>query len=215
VRLVVEETEASEIELGARGTRFRLQALGDERIVETPLVGVHQAANFAFALTLLDAAGGPFAVSLAEAAESVRHVRLPGRFQREGKWIFDVAHNADGARTVAASLRAVAHDSPVAVLLCVLGDKDWRAMMDALAPVTDLFVLTNAPTAPGSRAWSLDAATEHAGARSYAAAAEPDFDRALARAESEGATVVVTGSFHTVGDAMARLEMGLASAPVL
>jgi dihydrofolate synthase/folylpolyglutamate synthase len=35
----------------------------------------------------------------------------------------------------------------------------------------------------------------------------PDFDDALARADREGATVLVTGSFHTVGDAMARLQV--------
>jgi dihydrofolate synthase / folylpolyglutamate synthase len=35
---------------------------------------------------------------------------------------------------------------------------------------------------------------------------EPDFDRALSYAATAGATVLVTGSFHTVGDAMARLQ---------
>jgi dihydrofolate synthase / folylpolyglutamate synthase len=35
---------------------------------------------------------------------------------------------------------------------------------------------------------------------------EPDFDRALTAAASLGGTVLVTGSFHTVGDAMVRLQ---------
>ena len=34
---------------------------------------------------------------------------------------------------------------------------------------------------------------------------EPDFDRALAGIQDGARTVLVTGSFHTVGDAMARL----------
>ena len=131
VRIAAEEMQVSELEVAARGTRFRLAALGDERIIETPLVGRHQASNFAFTLALLDAAGDPFRVSLAEAAESVGSVRLPGRFQRVGRWIFDVAHNADGIRTLAGSIEAVAIEHPLVVLLCVLGDKDWRAMMDA------------------------------------------------------------------------------------
>jgi dihydrofolate synthase/folylpolyglutamate synthase len=33
-----------------------------------------------------------------------------------------------------------------------------------------------------------------------------DFDEALTRASTLGATTLVTGSFHTVGDAMARLQ---------
>jgi dihydrofolate synthase / folylpolyglutamate synthase len=207
VRVVVEESEATEFSLTSRGTRFRLRALGDERIVETPLIGRHQGDNFAFTLALLDAAGGPFAVPLAEAVESVRAVRLPGRFQRVGSWIFDVAHNPDGARTLAASLSAMAEAQPVVVLLCVLADKDWRAMIDALAPIAARFVLTDAPTAPASRAWPLQEAAAYAAARGYSVAAESDFERALTLAETDGASVLVTGSFHTVGDAMARLQV--------
>ncbi|MCY7380723.1 MAG: hypothetical protein LH467_15450, partial [Gemmatimonadaceae bacterium] len=93
VRIVVEESEPTEIAVTVLGTEFRLRALGDDRIVGTPLVGRHQVDNFAFALTLLDAAGGRFRVPLADAVALVRAVRLPGRFQRVGRWIFDVAHN--------------------------------------------------------------------------------------------------------------------------
>ncbi|MFL5606466.1 MAG: bifunctional folylpolyglutamate synthase/dihydrofolate synthase [Gemmatimonadaceae bacterium] len=207
VRLVVEESEATLFSLSSGGTRFRIRALGDERTVETPLIGRHQADNFAFTLALLDAAGGPFAVPLIEAAVSVRSVRLPGRFQRVGNWIFDVAHNPDGARTLAESLRELADEQPVVVLLCVLADKDWRAMIDSLAPIAARFVLTNAPSAPASRAWSLAEAAAYAVTRGYTVKAEPDFGHALMFAETDGATVLVTGSFHTVGDAMARLQV--------
>jgi dihydrofolate synthase / folylpolyglutamate synthase len=207
VRVVPEEMQVSDVELLARGTRFRLRALGDERVIETPLVGRHQSANFAFTLALLDAAGDPFRVSLAEAAVSVASVRLPGRFQRVGRWIFDVAHNADGVRTLAASLAEVASERPIVALLCVLGDKDWRGMMDAIAPTIDHFILTDAPTAPPSRAWPLTDALAYAREKGYRADAITDFDAALHRADAEGATVLVTGSFHTVGDAMARLQV--------
>ncbi len=207
VRVTAEEMQIAEIDLSPRGTRFRLAALGDECVVETPLVGRHQAANFAFTLALLDAAGDPFRVSLRDAARAVSAVRLPGRFHRVGHRIFDVAHNADGARTLAASLASVAHESPVVVLLCVLDDKDWRAMMDALAPLADRFVLTDAPTAPASRAWSLPTALAYAQSRGYRAVALSNFDEAIRSADEEGATVLVTGSFHTVGDAMARLQV--------
>lgn len=207
VRIVVEESEASELALGPTGTRFRLHALGEDRMVQTPLVGKHQAANFAFALTLLDAAGAPFRVPLAEAAESARHIHLPGRFQQAGRWIFDVAHNPDGVNTLAASLRLVAHERPVVALLCVLGDKDWRAMMDELAPAVDRFILTNAPTAPASRAWSLGEVVDYATQRGYSVQGVPVFDDAIVLAERDAGTILVTGSFHTVGDAMARLQV--------
>ncbi|MCY7379824.1 MAG: hypothetical protein LH467_10880, partial [Gemmatimonadaceae bacterium] len=160
-----------------------------------------------FALTLLDAAGGRFRVPLADAVALVRAVRLPGRFQRVGRWIFDVAHNVDGARTVAASIEAVVRDAPVVAVLCVLGDKDWRAMLDALAPVVSRFLLTNAPTVPASRSWPLEEVLAYATSRGYPASAVPDFSEAIRQGSDAGSTTLVTGSFHTVGDAMARLQV--------
>ena len=80
-------------------------------------------------------------------------------------------------------------------------------MIDALSPVVDQFILTDAPTAPKSRAWSLTEALGYATKHGYRAVAVSDFGEALRRAESEGASVLVTGSFHTVGDAMARLQV--------
>jgi dihydrofolate synthase/folylpolyglutamate synthase len=207
VRIVAEETDIARLEVTPLGTRFMLRALGEEQEIVTPLVGRHQAANFSFTLTLLDAAGVPFAESLSDAQQAVSSVRLPGRFQRDGKIIFDVAHNADGARTLAASLAAVDAAHPITALLCVLGDKDWRGMIDVLAPQVDAFVLTEAPTAPKSRAWSLDEVLQFARQKGYRAEAEPDFGSALDRALAREGTTLVTGSFHTVGDAMARLAV--------
>ena len=80
-------------------------------------------------------------------------------------------------------------------------------MLTVLRPVVQQFVLTAAPTAPASRAWSLDDVLRFANSEDIPAIAEPDFDEALALAPSLGATVLVTGSFHTVGDAMSRLQV--------
>jgi dihydrofolate synthase / folylpolyglutamate synthase len=68
-------------------------------------------------------------------------------------------------------------------------------------------VLTSAPTAPASRAWNVKEAFDYARSRGWEAVLEPDFDRAISSASSLAATVLVTGSFHTVGDAMARLQV--------
>jgi dihydrofolate synthase/folylpolyglutamate synthase len=207
VRVVAEESTISDVVVGEDGTAFTLTGPGGERRLRMPLVGEHQAANAALALTMLDAAGTPFAPAIDRGAAALATVRLPGRFQRRGRFIFDVAHNADGAAVLARTLRAVSPPRPVAALLSVLGDKDWRLMMVELASVVDCFVLTRAPTAPASRAWNTGEALAFAAERGWAAVAEEDFGGALARAEALGATVLVTGSFHTAGDAMARLQI--------
>ena len=208
IRVVSEETRIEDVEVGAAGTAFTLHALGASVRVRTPLVGRHQATNFAFTLLLLDAAGVPVATSPDDAASAAESIWLPGRFQRVGRWIFDVAHNADGARTLAATLATLPeHDGDVTVLLCVLADKDWREMMAALVPVAARFILTDSPTAPASRRWALDEVATFATSLGVEIIVEPDFDAALMRARSFAGTTLVTGSFHTVGDAMARLQV--------
>jgi dihydrofolate synthase/folylpolyglutamate synthase len=80
-------------------------------------------------------------------------------------------------------------------------------MLEALRPIAARFILTDAPTAPASRRWSLADALDYARSSTLHAVAQPDFDAALTLAESERGITLVTGSFHTVGDAMARLQV--------
>ena len=207
VREVRGETIIGDVSVDTGGTAFTLDALGARTRVRTPLAGRHQAANFAFTVCLLDAAGPPFATPLEDAADAAAAIRLPGRLQQVGRWIFDVAHNADGARTLATTVSSVTDGQPVTVLLCVLGDKDWRAMLEALRPIARRFILTEAPTAPASRRWSLRDAADAASLLGVEVHTVPEFDAALARASSYAERMLVTGSFHTVGDAMARLQV--------
>jgi dihydrofolate synthase/folylpolyglutamate synthase len=204
--LVSDHVKVDDIVVTAAGTSVTLEMPGDRHRLHTPLAGRHQADNLAFTLALLKAAGPMYRFSLKQAAPLLSGVTLPGRFQRTDKYIFDVAHNADGARVLAETLAAVKPARPVTALFCALKDKEWRDMLGALRPVVDSFVLTNAPTAPESRAWALGEAGDHL--RQLGAKVETcaSFDDALRQSES-AATVVVTGSFHTVGDAMARLRV--------
>jgi dihydrofolate synthase/folylpolyglutamate synthase len=155
---------------------------------------------------LLDAAGPPYATTLDEAVRSLPGVRVAGRFQREGRFIFDVAHNSEGSAVLASTLAAVRPAAPVVALFSVLADKDWRSMMRNLAPSISHFVLTAAPSAPPNRVWDVNEAGRFAASEAISAVVIPDFDDALAHASRLGQTTVVTGSFHTVGDAMARLQ---------
>ena len=187
------------------GTSFVLD--GERRVALcTPLIGAHQAGNVVTTLVALDEAGlAPWPQSTTTV--TIPPVALPGRFHRVGRWIFDVAHNPSGAEVLAETILAVSPPRPLTALLGILGDKDWRAMMRALARVVDEVVLTRPPTAPESRVWDVDEALAFARTLSWSAVAERDFDIALKRVEHIGATTLITGSFHTVGDAMARLQV--------
>jgi dihydrofolate synthase/folylpolyglutamate synthase len=197
--------EIANVRVGTTGTEFVLRDAQRSVVVTTPLLGKHQADNTVTALALLDASG--LAPWPASSAIRIPDVLLPGRFQRVGRYVFDVAHNPSGASVLAETLRQVELERPIAAVLGVLGDKDWRGIMSALSPVVDQVVLTQPPSAPATRAWSLDEALEFARTLSWNARSEPSFDAALARADERGATVLIVGSFHTVGDAMARLQV--------
>ncbi|HXN76333.1 MAG TPA: hypothetical protein VN876_06840, partial [Gemmatimonadaceae bacterium] len=143
----------------------------------------------------------------AEISTALSRVFLPGRFQRSGQFIFDVAHNPAGARTVAETIRALAPPSPRTALVAVLADKDWRGIIRELAPAVDRFLFTNAPSAPAERRWDPAEAQSFAKAQGLESDLVPDMDRALARGENQSGTLLITGSFHTVGDAMSRLQV--------
>jgi dihydrofolate synthase/folylpolyglutamate synthase len=207
VDIVHDVVRIGDVSVDGDGTAFTMLRASGLISGRTALIGRHQADNAAVALRALEMLPPPFTTSLVQSMPSLPHVTLPGRFHVSGKFIFDVAHNRDGAAVCAAALTAVSPARPRVAVLSVLGDKDWRGMMDALAPEVDRFVLTLAPTSPQNRKWNPDDAMSFARQRGWDAAVERDFDAAIRRADAEGRTVLVTGSFHTVGDAMARLHV--------
>ena len=211
VRVVPDEVTLSRVVVDGDGTSCDVEWNGARATLRTPLAGEHQAANLAFSLVMLDAAGPPFATDLGEAARYLHHIHIAGRFQRAGPFIFDVAHNPAGVSVLAQTLAAVSPPKPITVVLCVLRDKDWREMIRILSSVATHFVVTMAPTAPTSRAWNLSEAADFCRSLGLEVDAIDDFDTALEHARSHAATVLVTGSFHTVGDAMSRLQVSALS----
>jgi dihydrofolate synthase/folylpolyglutamate synthase len=205
IRALVREERLTDIGVTGAGTSFTIARGGTQRRFHTPLVGAHQATNASLALAMLDAGGAPYARVLDQAELLLQRVRLPGRFEQSGNYIFDVAHNPAGTAVLAETLEIVRPPRPVHALISVLADKDWRVMLAALAPHVDEFTLTTAPSAPAGRTWPLEIAARFAATLGKPVRCEPDFDRALALA-SESRTTLIAGSFHTVGDAMARLQ---------
>jgi dihydrofolate synthase / folylpolyglutamate synthase len=195
------------VQVDGAGTHFTRRTGQGATRLSTPLTGAVQAGNASTALAMLDAAGGRWAAVAGQASELLRGVRLAGRFQRVPPWVFDVAHNPDGIRVLLDTVRLAELPGPLAAVVSVLADKDWRAMLDALGPAVSHLVLTTAPTAPASRAWDIVEVAGYARDRGWSHSVEVDFDAALASGRRLGATVLVTGSFHTVGDAMDRLQV--------
>jgi dihydrofolate synthase/folylpolyglutamate synthase len=175
------------------------------------LAGPHQRRNAGVAHGVLMALPPRWRPNAEAIARGFASAWIPGRLDWRGKWLFDVAHNPDGIRSLIAALDALRPPRPLHGLVSILGDKEWPEMLVLLDRVIDRGILTVAPTAASRgwdaawlRRWLSDASRPPARA-SWSLV--PDFRSALQEAQRGAATILVTGSFHTVGDVMAELSL--------
>lgn len=197
----------------APGTRADLRVVPAEARWSGPLglMGPHQRRNAAVALAILNALPAGYQVSEEAIARAFASVRVPGRLDRRGQWLFDVAHNPDGMRSLVRSIGQLNLPRPVHALVSILGDKEWSEMLVTLDQAVDRGVLTIAPSADTRRwdlawleKWLCDPERPPATASWHL---EPDFLKALREVQEGAGTVLVTGSFHTVGDVMEVLGL--------
>jgi dihydrofolate synthase/folylpolyglutamate synthase len=169
------------------------------------LDGEHQKDNARIAALL----GARIGASNEAIADGIATARWPGRLEGIGRFLLDAAHNPDGAAALGEHLRACAPPpDEVALVFGALADKDWRSMLDRLAP----FAATRCYVGPRTSA--------RGAADPSAMIARHPGDVAASTAEALGrfasarapALVVVAGSIVLVGEARAFL-LGLASDP--
>jgi dihydrofolate synthase/folylpolyglutamate synthase len=175
------------------------------------LAGPHQRRNAAVAQGVLAALPGPYRPTQEQMEQAFGVVRVPGRLDRRGQWLFDVAHNPDGMRALVAALMVMRPARPVHALVSILGDKDWPEMLVQLDQIIDRGFLTIAPTA-AARGWDIEWLRRWLRDPSRPPArAEwtliPAFHEAITRVQEGAGTILVTGSFHTVGDVLTALGM--------
>ncbi|HEX8696147.1 MAG TPA: folylpolyglutamate synthase/dihydrofolate synthase family protein [Longimicrobium sp.] len=210
--LLDEAAAVGDVATSLQGTRFRLGSRRwGERPVRTPLVGLHQARNAALAAELLGLLPEDLRPGWDDVARGFAAVRWPGRLQvehvRGATWIFDVAHNPAGVASLAESLDALRLPRPVVLVTAILGDKAWGEMLPPLLARADAAILTLAPSSPPSRRWDPERAAQSLRGVRVPVRVIPGLADALGRAETLApyGTVLVTGSVHTVGDALAEL----------
>jgi dihydrofolate synthase/folylpolyglutamate synthase len=179
--------------------------------LRTPLVGAYQAWNTGVAIRALEVLPPEHRPGRDAVVGGVAGVHWPGRLQWEWiedqSWIFDVAHNPSGVAALVGALSALPVPRPIVAVVGIMGDKDWGGILGGLLEIVDHLILTEPPSAPANRRWDPDRAKESLPGGD--AQVVRDFVEALetARAMARGGTVLVTGSFHTVGDALLELNI--------
>jgi dihydrofolate synthase / folylpolyglutamate synthase len=195
------------------------QAVADIRILPPEyewcgplsLAGPHQRRNAAVAQGILCALPAPYRPAPEQIERAFGDARVPGRLDRRGRWLFDVAHNPDGMRSLVTSITMMRPARPLHALVSILGDKEWPEMLVQLDQVIEKGILTIAPTA-AARGWDIEWLRRWLRDPNRPPAHAdwtliPDFNEAIARVQEGAGTMLVTGSFHTVGDVMTALGM--------
>ncbi len=177
--------------------------------IRPALVGAHQRRNAALAVALCEHLPAPFTPDRNAVARGVAAARLPGRFDKRGLHLFDVAHNPHAMEALVRALADRPVPTPLHGVIAIMSDKPWAHMLTPLVPRLDRLWLTVAPGTPPDRVWDLaelaswsEGTTLRGGSRPVV---EPEFERALGDASAGAGTVLVTGSCYTVGAALAAL----------
>ena len=168
-----------------------------------PLLGVHQPSNALAAV----AAARVLGAGAAAVRVGLARTRWPGRLQiirRDPYVVLDGAHNPDGARALASSLRALFGGARITFVLGVYADKDARGILDALLPLAARVVFTRAANERAADPAGL-AALVPTGTTTTVTASVAE---ALSVAAPGSATpiVCVTGSLAVVGEALVALS---------
>ncbi|HUQ50362.1 MAG TPA: folylpolyglutamate synthase/dihydrofolate synthase family protein [Terriglobales bacterium] len=193
--------------------RYFLEVMGEELLIETPLIGRHQLRNVALAIAAaeqLNECG--FTITAKHVANGVRDTHWPGRFQllqatvARPDVVLDVAHNPAGAWALRSALSEHFDGRPVTFVFGAMKDKAIGEMAEILFPLAEHVVVTHAHTERAAEPQEIMEVAARTGADLHA---EQDVRSAMERAivlSPKNGVIVVTGSIYVVGEALAMLQ---------
>jgi len=196
-------------------SRYPLQVMGKQILVESPLVGRHQLRNVALAIAAAEELGkkGLRGITAGSVERGIRETLWPGRFQvvpAHDRWpeiVLDVAHNPAGAWALRSVLSERYDGRPLIFAFGAMRDKAISEMTEILFPLA-VRVIATRPSNPRS---ATPEEIREAGARTGAEIETiTEVRQALERARSAasaGGVVVITGSIYLVGEAMQVLGL--------
>jgi dihydrofolate synthase/folylpolyglutamate synthase len=200
--------------------RYFLEVMGEEVLIESPLIGRHQVRNIALAIAAaveLNDCG--FSIGPQQIAEGVRQTRWPGRFQlipgtsARPDIYLDVAHNPAGVWALRSTISEQLGERPLTIIFGAMRDKAIAEMADILFPLADRVILTQAQNAPrAAKPDELRQTIRGGEGLESEATVQAAIERAVAETPHNGA-IVISGSIYLVGEALSLLQNSSANAP--
>jgi dihydrofolate synthase/folylpolyglutamate synthase len=170
----------------------------------TNLLGSYQKQNAALALTAIRAA--MIDIDDLAIAHGLSSVDWPGRFQRwDERTIIDGAHNPAAARILVETWRETFGAQRATLILAILSDKDLHGICEELVPIADSVLLpqirSERAADPNQLAQILSMITPSLPYSITGSVAE-----ALEIAHTKANPILLTGSLHFAGEALAHLR---------
>jgi dihydrofolate synthase/folylpolyglutamate synthase len=190
-----EPEAAAVLEMGAHEVGAPLEFVREPFPGDVGLAGGHQKENAALAVAALRAAG----ISISDAAlrQGLATVQWPGRFQKlDGRFVLDGGHNPHAAAQLVRTWREEFGEERPLVIFSALSDKDYAAMLEALAAIASELWIVPVRSARATNPETLAAAAP------LPARIFESLDAALAEAARQDRRVLVTGSLFLVGEAL-------------
>lgn len=180
------------------GVTFRDRYMGELKI---PLLGTYQSTNTALVLSAVEILRDQgFDIPMSAVIDGLNRTRWHGRFEllRSDPYvIYDGAHNPDGIRCAADSIRRYFPDTQVVLLIGVMADKEYTLYADMLGSMTRrvFAVKPDNPRALDSEALA-DMFTDHGiDAEPYCVLSE-GVKAAYSFAKAEGLPLIALGSLY-------------------
>ncbi len=179
--------------------QFVTEAYGKSPIA---LRGEHQKLNAAIAIAAIRAAN----VEIDESAvtRGLATVEWPGRFQCwDKRTVIDGAHNPAAARILTQTWREIFDDERATLILAILSDKDLLGICQALAPIANSVLLPKIRSERAADPTELSKILVDLGCKSEIFSSFVD---AFDKAREQRDPVLITGSLHFAGEALAHLR---------
>jgi dihydrofolate synthase / folylpolyglutamate synthase len=173
-----------------------------DRRYNVGLAGKHQHENATLAIAALRA--GDVDIPDDAVVRGLAEVQWPARFQRwDDRIVIDGAHNPAGAQVLAETWREQFGEKRATIILAVLREKNVSGICHAIAPVAARFIL---PRIRAERALPPDELVPHVSDLRLPHSVASSFTDALESALAHPEPILITGSLHFAGEALATLS---------
>jgi dihydrofolate synthase/folylpolyglutamate synthase len=137
-------------------------------------------------------------------ARGLATVEWPGRFQCwDKRTVIDGAHNPAAARILTQTWREIFGDERATLILAILSDKDLHGICEALAPIANSVLLPKIRSERAADPTELSKILVDLGCKSEIFSSFAD---AFGKAREQRDPVLITGSLHFAGEALAHLR---------